>query len=61
LRRLVADAPLQYVFTYCALGLLALLMATVAGAVGMWGAAAFLVPLALARQTMVEAKRFRQR
>jgi signal transduction histidine kinase len=59
LRRLVADAPLQYVFTYCALGLLALLMATVAGAVGMWGAAAFLVPLALARQTMVEAKRFR--
>jgi signal transduction histidine kinase len=60
LRRLVTDAPMQYVFTYCALGLLALLMATVAGTVGMWGAAAFLVPLALARQTMVEAQRSRR-
>ncbi len=57
LRGLVVDAPVQYLLTYAALGLLALLMATVVDSVGMWGAAAFLAPLALARQTMVETRR----
>ena len=57
LQGFVADAPLQYLLTYAVLGLLALLMATVVGSVGMWGAAAFLAPLGLARQTMVETRR----
>ncbi len=49
--------PAQYLLTWLALGSLALLMATTDAAVGMWPTAAFLVPLALARQAFVQTQR----
>jgi signal transduction histidine kinase len=49
--------PAQYLLTWLALGSLALLMATADAAVGMWPTAAFLVPLALARQAFVQTQR----
>ena len=49
--------PAQYLLTWLALGSLALLMATANAAVGMWSTAAFLIPLALARQAFVQTQR----
>ncbi len=57
LRMILNDSPAQYFLGYLVLGLLAILLATVGLSAGVWGAVAFLAPLALARLTFVQAER----
>lgn len=56
-KQVVADSPVQYAFAYLVLGLFAILLATVGVSAGVLGAVVFLAPLALARQTFVQAER----
>ncbi len=55
-RHWFSGVPSLYLLTYSTLGVMALLMATLTNAIGMWGAVAFLVPLALARQTFLQTQ-----
>ena len=57
MKQVVADSPVQYAFAYLVLGLFAILLATVGVSAGVLGAVVFLAPLALARQTFVQAER----
>ncbi len=57
LRKVLDDSPIQYLFGYLVLGLFAILLATVSVSAGVWGAVAFLAPLALARMTFLQAER----
>ena len=57
LRRVLDESPIQYLFGYAVLGLFAILLATVSVTAGVWGAIAFLAPLALARLTFLQAER----
>jgi signal transduction histidine kinase len=56
IRHWFSGVPALYLLTYSALGVMALLMATLTAAVGMWGAVVFLAPLALARQTFLQTQ-----
>ena len=57
LRKVLDDSPIQYLFGYLVLGLFAILLATVSVSAGVWGAVAFLAPLALARLTFLQTER----
>lgn len=57
LKRVLDDSPIQYLFGYLVLGLFAILLATVSVSAGVWGAIAFLAPLALARLTFLQTDR----
>jgi two-component system NarL family sensor kinase len=56
LKRVLDDSPSQYLFGYLVLGLFAILLATVGVSAGLWGAVAFLAPLALARLTFLQTQ-----
>ncbi|MGZ5128530.1 MAG: sensor histidine kinase [Actinomycetota bacterium] len=57
IRGVFQDVPVLYVLVYLGLGLFGVLLATVTEAAGAWGLAGFLVPLVLARHTLLQAER----
>jgi signal transduction histidine kinase len=57
LKKVLDDSPIQNLFGYLVLGLFAILLATVGVSAGVWGAIAFLAPLALARLTFLQTER----
>jgi signal transduction histidine kinase len=59
-RSVLQDVPFLYALVYLGLGLFGVLLATVTVEAGAWGLAAFLVPLALARHTFLQAERLNE-
>jgi signal transduction histidine kinase len=59
-RSVFQDVPALYVLVYLGLGLFGVLLATVTEAAGAWGLVGFLVPLVLARHTLLQAERLNE-
>jgi signal transduction histidine kinase len=51
--------PLTFLSSYVCFGLIAVLIAVVCDVAGLWGLAAFVIPISLARQVFVQSRRLR--